>query len=66
MVVTLTALPRGATAAARWPVSVLIGDDRLAPHFVPARRDGGVHAAAMHAAQGRADAGHSLPAELAA
>jgi hypothetical protein len=42
-------------------VPVLIGDDRLAPHFVPARRDGGVHAA-----QPRSEAGHSLPAELAA
>lgn len=66
VVVTLTALPRGATAAARWPVPVLIGDDRLAPHFVPARRDGGVQGAANHAAQARPDAGHTLPAELAA
>ena len=66
VVVTLTALPRGGTAAARWPVPVLIGDDRLAPHFVPARRDGGLQSAALHAAQGGADAGHSLPAELAA
>lgn len=66
VVVTLVALARGATAAARMPVPVLIGDDRLAPHFVPAQRDGGVRTAASHAAQARSDAGHSLPAELAA
>ena len=65
-VVTLTALPRGSAAAARWPVPVLIGDDRLAPHFVPARRDGGVHSAAAHAGQARPEAGHTLPAALAA
>jgi hypothetical protein len=66
VVATLVALARGAGAAARAPVPVLIGDDRLAPHFVPASRDGGVRSAASHAAQARSEAGHSLPAELAA
>lgn len=66
VVATLVALARGASAAARAPVPVLIGDDRLAPHFVPASRDGGVRSAASHAAQARSEAGHSLPAELAA
>lgn len=66
VVVTLTALPRGSAGAARLPVPVLIGDDRLAPHFVPARRDGSVHTAAMHAAQARQEAGQTLPAALAA
>lgn len=66
VVVTLTALARGASAPARLPVPVLIGDDRLAPHFVPASRDGGVRSAASHAAQARSEAGHTLPAELAA
>lgn len=66
VVVTLIALPRGASASARMPVPVLIGDDRLAPHFVPADRDGGLQRAAAHAARSRSEAGHTLPAELAA
>ncbi len=66
VVITLSAAPRGAAVAARLPVPVLIGDDRLAPHFVPAHRDGGVNTAAAHAAQARGEAPHSLPAELTA
>jgi hypothetical protein len=66
VVVTLVALPRGGSASAKAPVPVLIGDDRLAPHFVPAPRDGGVREAVSHAAQFRSDAGQMLPAELAA
>ncbi|MGD9833685.1 MAG: glycosyltransferase family 2 protein [Piscinibacter sp.] len=66
VVVTMMALPHGSATPARLPVPVLIGDDRLAPHFVPARRDGGVRGAAMHAAQARQEAGQTLPAALAA
>lgn len=66
VVATLVALPRGAVASGKPPVPVLIGDDRLAPHFVPAPRDAGVRGAASHAAQFRSDAGQTLPAELAA
>lgn len=66
VVVTLAALPRGASAPVKLPVPVLIGDDRLAPHFVPAQRDGGVREAVSHAAQYRAESGQTLPAELAA